>query len=65
MRGLVLRALRERAKPKPAFLARLYDRAGYITARECLENGLIDEIVPMTAGGAVGAGPRRPPHETV
>jgi ATP-dependent protease ClpP protease subunit len=49
-RGLIRRALQERATPGAKFLADMFDRTTFVTAQECLRNGIVDEIVPLKVG---------------
>jgi hypothetical protein len=56
-RGLIRRALEERAHPGAKFLAELFERTTFVTAQECLRNGIVDEVVPLKVG-------RPPPGHT-
>lgn len=50
-RALITKAITQQARPTKELLANLFDRAHSLTAQQCLENGLIDEIVPLDAFG--------------
>lgn len=49
MRGLISSAIGERARPSPKFLADLFDRQQFITAAQCLDMGIVDEVVSLVA----------------
>ncbi len=48
-RGLVRAAVQERGTPTRALLADMFERRVYLTPQQCKDNGLIDEVVPLSA----------------
>jgi ATP-dependent protease ClpP protease subunit len=49
-RAIVRGAVRARGRPTAALLADMFDRRRFFTAQECKDNGLIDEVVSLSAG---------------
>lgn len=67
-RGLIVQAIKARGRPGAALLGNLFDRLSFLTAQQCKDNGLIDEVVPLAAATAAAAAslqslaPRRAPR---
>lgn len=48
--SMILDVCARRARLSKAFLSKLFDQRMFINAQECLELGLVDEIVPLNIG---------------
>jgi ATP-dependent protease ClpP protease subunit len=49
MRKLITSALRQQGSPSKKFIDDMFDRPQFITASECLSNGIVDEVIPLVA----------------
>lgn len=49
-RSVIQGCVRERGRPTPDLLNGMFDRHMFLTAEDCLRNGLVDEIIRLDAG---------------